>query len=197
MRTIIALALLITLVSSALFNSSQKTEILNTHNNERLKAKTPPVVGTMPKLTWDKPLQTIANNYAALCTWKHNANRGSNIGENLYASTGVLLPTTPVASVNSWIAEKSKYTYQKVSAANFAPTGHYTQLIWQTTTKVGCAYQNCNKNSPFASSYGPNWVFVVCDYSTSGNVLTKYPYTAKGYTATSTLEETEDEEDDE
>jgi hypothetical protein len=190
LKILLTLALFITFVSSSSFTSIQKKDILKAHNIERLKAKKPAVVGKMPKLTWSAPLEKIALKYAKLCTFQHNANRGSTVGENIFASVGPFVATTPVTSVNSWISEKSKYTYKKVTLENFAPTGHYTQVIWQTTTKVGCAYQNCNKNTPF-SGYGPNWVIVVCDYSTSGNKINSYPYEAKGYT---TVLEREEEE---
>jgi len=45
--------------------------------------------------------------------------------------------------------------------------GHYTQIIWADTQKVGCAYHNCNK--------GNEGAFFVCHYWPPGNYAT-YPY---------------------
>ena len=41
-------------------------------------------------------------------------------------------------------------------------TGHFTQLVWKSTTKLGCA-------SSQASESG-NW-YVVCNYEKPGNML--------------------------
>ncbi len=43
-------------------------------------------------------------------------------------------------------------------------TGHFTQIVWKSTKKVGCA--RCGgKGSKWYETY------VVCDYSPSGNIV--------------------------
>ncbi|KAF6026089.1 CRISP3 [Bugula neritina] len=37
--------------------------------------------------------------------------------------------------------------------------GHYTQMVWAETTRIGCGVQTCNGSTPF----------YVCNYGPSGN----------------------------
>lgn len=59
-------------------------------------------------------------------------------------------------------------------------TGHFTQLVWRTTTDVGCAAIDCgygngtddNEKRGDTGSYtrAQGW-YVVCEYSPPGNVM--------------------------
>ena len=127
-------------------------------------------------LTWDNDLAAIAQTWANQCIdvevpsglLDHNAGRSDTyaeyVGENIYASSG-FTPSGPDA-VNSWAHEESSYTYSSNTCAGTC--GHYTQVVWATTTKVGCAYHVC------ASLQFPN--AIVCDYAPGGNVNGQKPY---------------------
>lgn len=54
---------------------------------------------------------------------------------------------------------------------NFEAWGHYTQVVWKDTQKVGCAVQKCAAGTmePDMASY-----FSVCNYFPAGNVDTEY-----------------------
>ncbi len=54
---------------------------------------------------------------------------------------------------------------------NFERWGHFSQVIWQSTTKVGCASHYCAAGTIFSSM--PSW-FTVCDYRGQGNVGSQY-----------------------
>jgi len=43
--------------------------------------------------------------------------------------------------------------------------GHYTQMVWFTTTEVGCAVYQCD-----------SIILVVCNYNPTGNWVGKHPY---------------------
>ena len=90
----------------------------------------------------------------------HNA--ASPYGENIFATSGT---TTPAAVVADWVAEKSKYNYAANSCSS-PPCGHYTQVVWRTSVRLGCGVKNCTTNSPFGSG---NWQFWVCSYDPPGN----------------------------
>lgn len=49
-------------------------------------------------------------------------------------------------------------------------TGHFTQLVWQNTTKVGCGAVECNND---AKNGAKGW-FVVCEYDPAGNVIGEF-----------------------
>ena len=46
--------------------------------------------------------------------------------------------------------------------------GHYTQVVWRNTTKIGCAIYTCP-----GFQYGST---VVCDYGPGGNIGGQSPY---------------------
>ena len=46
-------------------------------------------------------------------------------------------------------------------------TGHFTQLVWKDTTKVGCGAVHCNSNVNNGAS---GW-YLVCEYTPRGNVI--------------------------
>ncbi|XP_056604989.1 GLIPR1-like protein 1 [Triplophysa dalaica] len=54
--------------------------------------------------------------------------------------------------------------------------GHYTQVVWADTYKVGCAAQACPKgvaDTKFSSNPG---IIFVCNYATAGNYPNVHPY---------------------
>ena len=54
--------------------------------------------------------------------------------------------------------------------------GHYTQIVWRSTTEVGCGLRVCTTGSPFDSHPGATWTMVVCDYRPPGNFRGQRPY---------------------
>jgi uncharacterized protein YkwD len=124
-------------------------------------------VGVAP-LVWDPELAAIAQGWADQCVdvmpptglIDHNANRSAtypeSVGENIYGSTGV---ATGSAAVNDWASEASSYDYATNTCSSVC--GHYTQLVWGTTTKVGCGISTC-AGLQYSHS-------IVCDYAPSGN----------------------------
>ena len=131
--------------------------------------------GALNSVIWDPGAATIAKNWAAQCNFNHNANRG-NYGENIYASasTTTPVPITGTDAVTDWDSEAANYTYSSNSCATGQTCGHYTQLVWRTTTAMGCGVQQCTTNSPFNGF--PNWAIEVCDFSPAGNWGGVTPY---------------------
>lgn len=144
-------------------------EILTAHNQVRANA-TPTPSPPLPPLTWNAQAQAFAQAWVDGCDFRHNPSASNTWGENLYASSGI---STPAQVVSDWAAEAADYSYATNTCAPGKACGHYTQLVWRTTTSVGCARKACTVNSPFGS--GP-WWFWVCDYATPGNVLGQKPY---------------------
>ncbi|MBV9948118.1 MAG: hypothetical protein JOZ69_14785 [Myxococcales bacterium] len=133
-----------------------------------------------PPLVCDPLAVQVARSYAAKCNgaFVHNANRNSDyaalggkgsLGENIAAGS----PTESIATaVASWVNEEQFYNHATNTCT--APTGqdcgHYTQIVWKTTTRVGCAKVHCT--TPIAVLNGAtSWDFSVCDYAPPGNLL--------------------------
>ncbi|MGB0179402.1 MAG: CAP family protein [Flavobacteriales bacterium] len=134
---------------------------LDVHNAARTE------VGVAP-LNWDDALAQEAEAYAQELArrhrFEHDRDRNGH-GENLYwysASTN-----TPMSDASkSWYDEIEVYRYRRCCGPNFSETGHYTQMIWHSTTAVGIGVA--------VSSRGET--YVVARYNPTGNWQGEYPY---------------------
>lgn len=147
-------------------------DMLDAHNAVRAAAKNPTPSPALEPLTWDTQAEGVAKAWAANCDFSHNANRG-NLGENIAAATPNYWDTKGV--VNDWAAEAADYNYANNTCAQGEQCGHYTQIVWRNTKRVGCASQVCTKNSPFGAQF-PTWQFWVCNYAPPGNYSGQRPY---------------------
>lgn len=133
--------------------------ILAAHNAWRAQAGVPPLV-------WDNALGTGAAEWAqhlALTgVFQHSDRRARRgVGENMwYGSHGAY---TPEAMVNLWGAERRSFVpgvFPNVSGTgNWMDVAHYTQLIWPTTQRLGCALASNGRSD-----------YLVCRYATAGNI---------------------------
>uniref|UniRef100_A0A3Q2ZBH6 SCP domain-containing protein n=1 Tax=Kryptolebias marmoratus TaxID=37003 RepID=A0A3Q2ZBH6_KRYMA len=107
---------------------------------------------------WDPSLKLMAETYAAKCIWNHNPEL-EDTGENLFAGTG---PLDLRQAVEKWFLERLDYSFQNNTCDEDKMCGHYTQMVWADTHRVGCALHFCN------SMEGLNWdqrtIFLVCNY---------------------------------
>jgi pathogenesis-related protein 1 len=138
------------------------------------------MVGEAP-LVWNPIAAKVAQDYASLCNYEHNENSTTDyeslgggdggLGENIAAGEPTESPTDAVAS---WVDEIANYDHASNTCALLHECGHYTQIVWSTTTAVGCAHVSCTVNSPFSG--GGGWDFSVCDFSPPGNYVGEAPY---------------------
>jgi len=148
--------------------------ITQAHNQVRAMIQTTPA---LQPLTWDDALAATAAAWVARCQdhddpiglIDHNPGRSDGhpyyVGENVFASTGT---ATGDQAVGSWADEASDYNVTANTCASNKVCGHYTQLVWRTTLKVGCAIGSC------PGLRFPNTI--VCDYGPGGNVNNQRPY---------------------
>jgi hypothetical protein len=155
------------------------------HNTVRQNLNTtqPPVPGAavqpvpvppLVNLLWDDTVAATAQTWANGCSLSHDPS--TPYGENIAWGTSGFI-TGPSSAV-SWADEVRDPGFNY--AANECPTGspsfpgcgHYTQVAWATTTKVGCGFASCGGTD-----------FVVCRYDPPGNfsVNTTRPYCAAGF----------------
>ncbi len=136
---------------------------VDAHNAVRAAVEEPAgYAGTwepLPPVTWSETAAAGAQQWADHlaadldCGLEHAKNTG--YGENLAAGTNV----GAERAVEMWANEKSRYTYEK--SYTFSPdTGHYTQIVWRKSTRIGCASAKCSRSS-----------VVVCRYEPPGNFL--------------------------
>ncbi len=132
---------------------------LAAHNIERAR------MGVAP-LSWDDRLtqhaQKWANYLAATQTFDHAPNDPSDDqGENLWMGTKHAY--TAEDMVAAWVNEKRWFkpnVFPNVSqTGNWKDVGHYVQLVWHNTTRVGCAVAEGGGDEYFVCRYDPpgNW----------------------------------------
>jgi hypothetical protein len=149
---------------------------VNAHNQARSGNLNPPPSPPLPPVTWDATLADVAFNYLSKCQGTtlsdHNANRTKEyaalggkdyVGENIYASSGKSVE--PAAALKSWMNEADAFDYD---SPNLSAAGHYTQVVWRTSVRIGCAIVNC-PNMKYPNN-------VLCDYAPGGNVNGQKPY---------------------
>jgi pathogenesis-related protein 1 len=134
----------------------------------------------LPDLEWDEGLAAYAQDWAdtiaADCDLRHSSVPG-NQGENI-SFFGPADSSTAEQTVQGWAGEVDCYTYGTfggtdacdmacTAAMNSNGCGHYTQIVWRDTTKVGCGVATSNSCDGFISTAD----FWVCSYGPAGNLV--------------------------
>jgi hypothetical protein len=141
-------------------SGSLGARLLNAQNAERRS------LGLSP-LRWDPQLAAAAAAYAdelaATGEWEHSDDESRpDQGENLWMGTRGAF--TAEDMVGDWIAEKTMFrpgTFPYVSSTgNWADVGHYTQIVWADTDRIGCGLSSSADDD-----------YLVCRYSHAGNVM--------------------------
>lgn len=130
--------------------------MLTAHNNVRTKVKDPP-------LEWSDKLAAHAQEWAnTLLSRREFFHRpDSRYGENLFEIRGA--SAQPAEVVRAWASEERNYNYGTNSCRGVC--GHYTQIVWRSTRKLGCAVAR-----------GGGREVWVCNYDPPGNWVGKWPY---------------------
>ncbi|GEQ72687.1 hypothetical protein JCM33374_g6374 [Metschnikowia sp. JCM 33374] len=118
--------------------------ILDAHNTKRASH-------SASALSWSAALFDYAQNYANSYTCGSMLiHSGGKYGENLAYGY-----SSGVAALEAWYSEGTGYDY-----ANANVLDHFTQVIWKSTTKLGCAYKSCGGG-----------LYVICSYDPAGNFV--------------------------
>ncbi|NVB76955.1 MAG: hypothetical protein HOV81_01050 [Kofleriaceae bacterium] len=140
------------------------------HNQVRQMVDTTDVAaGALPPMQWDAELAALAQAWTSQCKdtdgnglVDHSSNASRTnvagfpyVGENVFGSGGA---ATAQAAVNLWASEKANFTYPTGCSGT---CGHYTQIVWRTSTHLGCALVDC----PALQFHGT----VLCNYGPGGN----------------------------
>ena len=140
---------------------AQKKDILAAHNRYRAEVNVTP-------LAWSDNLSSQAQKCAdynaanSLPSGRQKHCRTPGFGQNIALST-TSLHLSLIQMVDAWGSEKKNFLngrYPSVSATGSPDAvSHYTQMIWQNTSEVGCGKASAN-----------GYEILVCDYSPQGNI---------------------------
>lgn len=145
--------------SSVMLPSQFPGRVLAAHNQVRAQAGA-------PRLVWDPALGTEAAKYAVTLAltnvFQHSDRRArAGTGENLWMGTRGAYSVETM--VGNWASERRLFvpgTFPNNSrSGSWEDIGHYTQMIWPTTTRVGCALASTATTD-----------YLVCRYSPAGNI---------------------------
>ncbi|KAM3377389.1 hypothetical protein P3S68_009802 [Capsicum galapagoense] len=148
------------IITFSIFHSSQSQysleDYLIPHNEARRQ------VGVGP-MTWNDTLVAFAQNYANQrigdCGMIHSH---GPYGECLAAAFPYLNASY---AVKMWVDEKEWYDFKSNTCASGQVCGHYTQVIWRNSVRLGCARARCNNG----------WYFITCNYDPPGNYIGQRP----------------------
>nr|ACO09983.1 Glioma pathogenesis-related protein 1 precursor [Osmerus mordax] len=151
------------------------------HNSVRSTVKD---ASDMLFMTWDEGLATTARAWSRKCDVQHNIYLKepkrvhpsfSSVGENIW--TGYPTSIFSVQSyLNLWVAEVNDYSNQSNTCMQGKICGHYTQVVWASSYKVGCAVNICPNGVARTNFPTKKAAIFVCNYAPAGNVAGRRPY---------------------
>jgi len=111
---------------------------LNEHNRRRNAAG-------IPSLGWSTKLAQSAQNWANNMADNNNMvhSRTQNVGEN------IAMGQTSISQVMTDWADNEQRNYNPSTHQCNGMCGHFTQVMWKTTTLVGCAMAEASDSTPY------------------------------------------------
>lgn len=141
-----------------IFNKSMARQFVDAHNVARLQFR-------HPFLIWDKNLAKYAKKWSKKrvddCKMIHSY---GPYGENIF--WGGRDHWTPKEAVEYWMEEKEYYNPSTNECAPQQMCGHYTQVIWKNTARVGCSRTRCSNGG----------LLIFCEYDPPGNYVNENPF---------------------
>eukprot|EP00057_Strongylocentrotus_purpuratus_P031039 XP_783405.4 PREDICTED: protein lon-1 [Strongylocentrotus purpuratus] len=117
---------------------------------------------------WSHDLAGLAQRWANRCDFGFNfrslVTEFSSVGQNI----AQVYAGTLDSIMDSWNNEKADYDFETNTCSAFC--AHYTQMVWATTSFIGCGRAAC----PPHSLYRPD-TYIVCNYGPGGDE-TQRPY---------------------
>jgi len=159
-------------------SAQEKAELLDDHNILRSETALgnsgdQPAATNMVALVWDESLAESSKAHAETCVFGHS---DSGYGENLAAS-GSSVDSLGFqdlkAGITKWHDEHEFYNFASGSCTGVC--GHYTQVVWAKSVRVGCAYQMCGPGFIWDETI-PFQLYFVCQYDPPGNYASQKPY---------------------
>jgi len=124
------------------------------------------------QMTWDTELSSLAQAHADQCKFAHDCTECRKterfgVGQNLYIyKQSVAAPANDWDNaVTDWYEEVNDFSNKHLEPFQFnSATGHYTQVLWANTDKVGCGATSYKDGRWFTTLY-------VCNYGPNGNFI--------------------------
>lgn len=136
--------------------------------HDYFRTKVSPPAANMLSMKWHKGAAKNAQKWAESCEllihdppqsrWIENYGA---CGQNIFVSSHKV---PWMFALKSWFIERHNFTYGS-NNNNLKVVGHYTQMVWAATHKVGCGLAKCMQGGPG----GKLFYNYVCNYCPIGN----------------------------
>lgn len=165
----------------------ERREIVDLHNKFRAKLARgeerrgrpgpQPGAADMLEMEWDNELANVAQRHADQCVFDHDCSECRSVdrwgvGQNLYIyKQSLRLPARSwKKALTDWYDEVRLFSRKHVKPFQFsAAIGHYSQMGWADTYKVGCGATSYREGKWFSTLY-------TCDYGPNGNFIRAQMY---------------------
>ncbi|KAF6204145.1 hypothetical protein GE061_002485 [Apolygus lucorum] len=167
------------LLRSGIHSEEQRKGIVEHHNQLRNYVAsggvaTQPSAQNMREMRWDDELAQLAQKWADGCLFEHDPKKtnrkGAFIGQNLALFTTNVKAKLDAPDftnmVQGWFNEVYQFGYNGTFNYN---SGHYSQMIWGSTFKIGCGYSGYYQKNLYHN-------YLVCNYYPAGNTRGSLPY---------------------
>eukprot|EP01132_Coremiostelium_polycephalum_P008252 gene8252-10140_t len=153
------------------WTTDENRSIVERANRVRGDVQPSAVSPGLQNLVWDNTLYQNARDLAAMCgAHVSSINGGSGLyGEDLLYFSG---DPSPADLIEELSLTKNNYNYDDLQCYGNPDCSPYTNLIWNTTTQIGCSKSNCNGT----------W-YVVCNYYPYGTYSGIAPYVANNHSS--------------
>jgi len=167
----------------------QQKAVVDKHNQLRAQHNAthqPCTAADMEAMVWDDQLAQDAQAYADGCVGDHADGAGSKFGENLWIQFPDMAYTTKdlVSGVQSWQDEivdtvwginDRKVTSKPVDkctdrSGDHCNVGHYFQVIWAKSNKIGCGVAACSSGFTVSGSDLGTGVLMICRYDKAASL---------------------------
>ncbi|XP_045047933.2 C-type lectin domain family 18 member A isoform X3 [Desmodus rotundus] len=153
----------LTLSPTPALSRKESFGLLSLHN--RLRSRVQPPAANMRRMDWSESLARQAQARAALCG-RPAPSLGPTHWDTSHVGWNVQLLPVGSASfvqvVGLWFAEGQWYSHEAAECAHNATCTHYTQLVWATSSQLGCGRHHCSGDQAEMEAF-------VCAYSPGGN----------------------------
>lgn len=144
-------------------SSKETFLLLSVHN--RLRSRVQPPAANMQRMDWSESLARWAQARAARCGAPVPSPASAPRAPQQVGWNVQLLPAGSasfIGVVGLWFAEGRWYSHAAAECAHNATCTHYTQLVWATSSQLGCGRHRCSGAQAEMEAF-------VCAYSPGGN----------------------------
>ncbi|XP_046569637.1 uncharacterized protein LOC124277960 [Haliotis rubra] len=148
-------------------------KIVDRHNEIRREVG----ASDMREMVWDDGLSKAAENWVKSCRYERAPSYITDCGQNLYYANHLVqtwngIDRTVRKAIATWDGDKAYFRYGKDCGSACA----YSQVVWSTSTRVGCAMNRCYRMQ--AGAYEKRYTTLfACFYSPKGEMTNDFPYT--------------------